>query len=204
MDGRRRSWYRFLVARRAPPRLILASALGLALLGGAPRAGAQGAPAGPVQSSPSGSQGEPAKPLDVPAPILVPEPVVEPPPRRVEALPRPQPLRRMRLELVVGGAGLLASVWAADRLLARDLSLDWPSWLPLVGPWYLVAEQQRQTTPNGAVTAFLALDGIAQAAGATMVVLGLVLRKERLVIRLPAAPAASLRVGGPGALTLTF
>ncbi|MCS6913208.1 MAG: hypothetical protein RMK29_04715 [Myxococcales bacterium] len=174
LDGTLGPWYPISVACLRP--LVLALTL-LAL------------------SQPAHGQDQPAaapptpRPLEVPAPLVVPEPVVEPPRRQLEPLPAPQRIRRQRLEFVVGGAGLTTSVWAAERLLAQELTTTWTHWLPLLGPWFLLAYQRQQASPSDAVSAFLVLDGLAQAAGATLVALGLVLRKERLVIRLPPVQA---------------
>jgi hypothetical protein len=117
----------------------------------------------------------------------VPEPVVEPPPRRTEPLPPPRPERRRRMDLVITGAGILAGVWLSDRLLAQEISQRPVHWVPLVGPWFLLSDQ-RQQQASGSVLTVLALDGLLQAAGATLSLVGLFLYKERQVLRLPPPP----------------
>lgn len=130
--------------------------------------------------------------LTIPAPVLVPETVVLPP-QSSEALPPPQAVRRRRLELLWGGIGALSVTWAADRFLARDLSQDWKPWLPIVGPWFTLAEQQRTADPSRVTIALLALDGVLQVSGVVLITLGLTLRKDRVVLTLPreAQPAPS-------------
>lgn len=91
-----------------------------------------------------------------------------------------------------GGALLLAS-FTADRLLMGDLSKSPVAWIPLAGPWFLIDLQLRQPIPNSATVLFLAIDGVLQATGLTMTVLGLVLRERRMTVRL-AAPSPALPV----------
>lgn len=158
-----------------------ALALALGLWGGTPGA------ARAQDSAPA----EPPRQLTIPAPVLIPETVVVPP-QSGEVLLPPQAVRRRRLELLWGGIGAFSVAWAADRFLARDLSQDWKPWLPVLGPWFLLAELQKQSEPNRLTSALVGVGGVLQASGVVLITLGLTLRKDRVVLRLPpAAPAAS-------------
>ena len=96
-----------------------------------------------------------------------------------QGLPPPRLVRYRRYNLVIAGTGLLAATWAADRLLARDLSNSLETWVPLVGPWFLLGEQSGLASPNRTVQALLVFDGLVQGAGLTMALLGFVLTTKR-------------------------
>ncbi len=137
--------------------------------------------------------------MTMPVPEIEPESVVVPP-RQTEALPTPRITYRRRNDLLVAGVGTTLSVWAADRLLANNLSLNWQPWLPVIGPWFLLSEVLQQPDPSRATTTLLVLDGLAQAGGLIVAVLGGVLRERRTTISLP-----RLRPGSMGApVTLGF
>lgn len=131
-------------------------------------------------------------PGTVPAPLPAPEAASVPEPSL--AVPRLVYKRRYNLALF-GGALLLAS-YTADRLLMGDLSKSGFAWIPLAGPWFLLDLQLRQPVPNSATVLFLAIDGLLQAGGLTMTVLGLVLRERRQTVRLLAPPPALRPVSG--------
>ena len=100
-------------------------------------------------------------------------------------LPAPRIVYKRRYNLAIFGGALLLATWAADRLLVADLSSNATSWLPLIGPWYLIQLQQQQPSPNAATVAVLVADGLLQVGGLTMTVLGFVLRERRMTVRLP-------------------
>lgn len=115
---------------------------------------------------------------------------VKPPPATTAptVLPPPRLVNQRRYNLVILGSGLLLATWGADRLLARDLpdsSLTWLPWIPIVGPWYLLSTQQQLAAPSAATSALLVFDGLLQAGGLTVGILGFVLHKQRLVMSLP-------------------
>lgn len=112
----------------------------------------------------------------------------------VLALPPPRLVYQRRYNLVIVGTGLLLATWGADRLLARDLpdsSLTWLPWIPIVGPWYLLSTQQQLAAPSPATSALLVVDGLLQAGGLTIGILGFVLHKQRYVMALPPPAPAS-------------
>ncbi len=130
-------------------------------------------PKSPESPSAGGTSGP-----DPGAPVLVP-PMPKLADMELQKLPPPTLIRRRRYNLVIGGVGLLAATWAADRLLARDLSPKPETWVPLVGPWFLLGEQTSLAAPNVQVEVLLVADGLLQAAGLTMAMLGFVLTTKR-------------------------
>jgi hypothetical protein len=158
--------------------------------------------------SPSQANEEPAQaaPVTLPAPVVATEPLVEPPSGRVEPLPAPQRVTHWRWELIAGGLGIVGVVWATDRLLARDLSPSPGAWFPVVGPWFIFAEQLNLPESNPAVLVPVFIDGVAQGAGLVLAGLGLILRKERLVLTLPDKKTTLrlLPAGGRPALSISF
>jgi hypothetical protein len=128
-------------------------------------------------------------PEKLPVQVVVPEPVVELPPRHTEPLPPPQRERQRRWDLIVGGVGVLTGVWLADRLLGQDIpvydvQLQWVSWFPIAGPWFLIDQQRKLQQSDAGTLVGLSLDGLAQIAGLTTAVVGLFLYKQRQVQRL--------------------
>lgn len=125
---------------------------------------------------------------DAIAPPVLP-PVLPPPPTvslRSESEPAvPKLQRRRRWNMVLAGSGILASTWAADRLLGNTLSNSPVSWVPLVGPWWIIKEQRTLAAPNGTTIALLSIDGLLQLGGLTLGVLGLILRTDRMVLTIP-------------------
>lgn len=134
---------------------------------------AESEPKSPESPSAGGTSGP-----DPGAPVLVP-PMPKLADMELQKLPPPVLIRRRRYNLVIGGVGLLAATWAADRLLARDLSPKPETWVPLVGPWFLLGEQTGLAAPNAQVEVLLVADGLLQAAGLTMAMLGFVLTTKR-------------------------
>lgn len=115
----------------------------------------------------------------------------------VDVSPMPEPslatartVYKRRYNMALFGGALLLASYTADRLLMGDLSKSGFAWIPLAGPWFLLDLQLRQPVPSSATVLFLTLDGLLQAGGLTMTVLGLVLRERRLTVRL-AAPAVT-------------
>lgn len=136
----------------------------------------------PGAESPSaaGPEGLPTGPTALaPAPKLAAE--------EMQKLPPPTLVRRRRYNLVIGGVGLLAATWAADRLLARDLSTRPETWVPLVGPWFLLAEQSSLAAPNLQNQILLVADGLLQGAGLSMALLGFVLTTKRYQVTIQPA-----------------
>lgn len=152
----------------------------------------------PTEPAPPGASVVSAPP---PSGTLVPDAISGPgvaAPEPVLAAPRAVYKRRYNMALF-GGALLLAT-FTADRLLMGDLSKSGVAWVPLVGPWFLLDLQLRQPVPNAATLVFLAIDGVLQAGGLTMTVLGLVLRERRLTVRLAApTPSTSPNPAAPSA-----
>jgi hypothetical protein len=137
-------------------------------------------------NAPSAGVNPPSAAADGP-PVL---PPVLPPPPTLSTAPggehsgvsAPHRVRRRRWNLVLGGGGLFVASWAAERLLGSSLSSSPVSWVPLVGPWWIVNEQRSLTAPNQTAMALLAISGLLEAGGLTMGVFGLFLRTDRMVI----------------------
>ena len=114
-------------------------------------------------------------------------PVVTTPPTRLTdqalpVLPAPRLVRRRRYNLVISGVGILGATWAADRLLANGLSAKPETWVPVVGPWFLLGEQSALASPSRQVQVFLAIDALLQAGGLSMAILGFVLTTKQYVV----------------------
>ena len=115
------------------------------------------------------------------APVVVaPAPKLSEP--EIAVLPAPRLIRRRRYNLVISGIGILAATWAADRLLANGLSAKPETWVPLVGPWFLLAEQSALASPSRQVQVFLGIDALLQAGGLSMAILGFVLTTKHYVV----------------------
>ncbi len=106
-------------------------------------------------------------------------------------LAAPRTVNKRRYNMALFGGALLLATFTADRLLMGDLSKSAVAWVPLVGPWFLLDLQLRQPVPNAATLVFLSIDGLLQAGGLTMTVLGLVLRERRTTVRLAAPTPTS-------------
>lgn len=140
-------------------------------------------PPGALGPLPPGST-EAIEPPELP-PVLPPPPTVSLRSEPETAVPKLQ--RRRRWNMVLAGGGILASTWAADRLLGNTLSNSPVSWVPLVGPWWIIKEQRTLASPNGTTIALLTIDGLLQLGGLTLGVLGLILRTDRMVLEVPAS-----------------
>ncbi len=134
----------------------------------------------PLTVVPSASPASPALPAETVTTTT--EPISATP-------PVPQLSYQRRYNLTILGASLLVATWGADRLLTQDLSgpVTWLPWLPLVGPWYLLYSQTQVAAPSQLTMSFLVIDGLLQAGGLTMGILGFVLHKKRMVMSLPHA-----------------
>ncbi len=93
--------------------------------------------------------------------------------------------RRRRFNLVIAGVSTLLASYTADRLLARDLSQSPVSWVPLVGPWWILSEESSRPNPSRGLQALLVVDGLAQLSGLVLTFVGTFLRYDRVVLRLP-------------------
>ena len=93
--------------------------------------------------------------------------------------------RRRRINLIIAGVSTLLASYAADRLLARDLSQSPVSWVPLVGPWWILSEESARPSPSQALQALLVVDGLVQLSGLALAITGTFLRYDRVVLRLP-------------------
>ncbi len=101
------------------------------------------------------------------------------------ALPILTTERRRRFNLVIAGVSTLLASYTADRLLARDLSQSPVSWVPLVGPWWILSEESSRPNPSQGLQALLVVDGLAQLSGLVLTFVGTFLRYDRVVLRLP-------------------
>ncbi|MBK8258648.1 MAG: hypothetical protein IPK82_39065 [Polyangiaceae bacterium] len=95
---------------------------------------------------------------------------------------------RVRRGLVGGGAGLLGGMWllsvivgavgsSADEAVTGNGDEWVPMYIPIAGPFVAIGT----VGSSGAGTAFLMLDGIAQAGGAAMLILGIAMPEKKLV-----------------------
>ncbi len=107
--------------------------------------------------------------------------------------------RRRRFNLIIAGVSTLLAAYTADRLLARDLSQSGASWVPLLGPWWILSEESARPNPSSALQALLVVDGLVQLSGLALTITGTFLRYDRVVLRLPSAPPlrSSLPTGSP-------
>lgn len=144
-----------------------------------------------LRAVPPASPSPASPPADVPAPV--PSPSLSPSlafsPDALK-LSTPKLTYRRRYNLLISGTGVLIATWAADRLLGRDLSESPASWVPLIGPWWLLAEQRQLAAPSSVTSFLLVVDGLLQAGGLTLGILGVTLFKKRMVVALPPVPAS--------------
>ena len=88
------------------------------------------------------------------------------------------PAARFRTGLIIGGAATFGTTYIVTAVGAAGTS-DKTAYIPIVGPFILAA---RAEGPVASLAVFiLALDGLAQAAGATMLITGLAYKKQELV-----------------------
>jgi len=109
-----------------------------------------------------------------------PQPLVEPIP-----IPPPRIIKQRRYNMIILGVGTTVATWASDRLLAQSLSNSPVSWIPLVGPWYMIDEQRRRSSLDYANITLLAIDGLLQLTGVAVTIAGVVWTKNKLVVALP-------------------
>ena len=123
-------------------------------------------------------------------------PALPPPPQLSitdeNGLPKPKLVHRRSLNLIFLGIGLTVATWSADRLLGRDLSDSAVSWVPVVGPWYLLQQQNHLAAPSQSIQALLVVDGVLQLSGLTMAILGTVLTTPRYVVTVKPSPTSNL------------
>lgn len=186
--------------------------LGIGLLG-LPTVTAAAEPAGASgpTATPPALPARPGQPLPniVPLPNLPPSPsgdsglsgetdvtVVTPPvPPAPLTIPILTTERRRRYNLLIAGVSTLLAAYTADRLLARDLSQSPVSWVPLVGPWWILHEESLRPNPSPGLQALLVVDGVAQLSGLALTIVGTFLRYDRVVLRLPSQSEASTILG---------
>ncbi|HNK47291.1 MAG TPA: hypothetical protein PKL17_21085 [Pseudomonadota bacterium] len=158
--------------------------------------------------SPPALPPRPGQPLPnvVPLPNLPPSPtgdsglsgetdvtVIAPPSPTVQnVMPILTTERRRRFNLLIAGVSTLLAAYTADRLLARDLSQSPVSWVPLVGPWWILNEETLRPNPSSGLQALLVVDGIVQLSGLALTFVGTFLRYDRVVLRLPSPSETSL------------
>ncbi|MBL9008387.1 MAG: hypothetical protein JNJ46_29270 [Myxococcales bacterium] len=159
-----------------------------------PSAAASPSPSAPT---PNHRDAERRTAADAPEPSAAVTPRVQPAAVSTDAPALPEPslatprvVYKRRYNMALFGGALLLASYTADRLLMGDLSKSGFAWIPLAGPWFLLDLQVRQPVPSSATALFLVIDGVLQAGGLTMTVLGLVLRERRLTVRLAAPTAA--------------
>lgn len=106
-----------------------------------------------------------------------------------EGTPLLTTVKRRRTNLVIAGVSTLLATYMADRMLARDLSQSAASWVPLVGPFWILSEESARPTPNRGWQTLLVIDGVLQLSGLAVAIVGTFLRHDRLVLQLPAKHA---------------
>lgn len=160
-------------------------------------ASATPAPAATDQTTPASDTSRTDAALPAPAATPPAEiPALPPPPQLSitddNGLPKPKLVHRRSLNLIFLGIGLTVATWSADRLLGRDLSDSPVSWVPLVGPWYLLQQQNHLAAPSQSIQALLVVDGVLQLSGLTMAILGTVLTTPRYVVTVKPSPSSNL------------
>lgn len=160
-------------------------------------ASATPAPAAADQTAPASDTSRTDAALPAPAATSPAEiPALPPPPQLSitddNGLPKPKLVHRRSLNLIFLGIGLTVATWSADRLLGRDLSDSPVSWVPVVGPWYLLQQQNHLAEPSQSIQALLVVDGVLQLSGLTMAILGSVLTTPRYVVTVKPSPSSNL------------
>lgn len=132
-------------------------------------------------ASPAGAQEDPGDP-GVPLPAVnAPPPPPEPPPVVEPALQPPPPgmpppgvryVTQRRWGLFATGSGIFGSTWLGNMVTALTAE-RYEALAPVVGPFLLI-DNRNGTGSN----VLLALDGAAQAAGITLMILGVTLTKK--------------------------
>ena len=89
--------------------------------------------------------------------------------------------------MIIFAVGTIVAIWVSDRLLAQSLSNSPVSWIPLVGPWYMIDEQRRRTSIDAGNITLLFIDGMLQLTGVAVTIAGVVWTKKKLVVSLPPA-----------------
>ncbi|MBX3272380.1 MAG: hypothetical protein KF729_19125 [Sandaracinaceae bacterium] len=133
--------------------------------------------------------------------------------------PQPRPMRteqRAHVGLIVGGAVMLGVSWLVNAALISPFA-GWsassgyqPSWeafryaglVPVAGPWIQLALKPNGLSDDGWGT-YLVIDGLLQAAGLTMLILGATIT-ETVTVYGDRRTGPSLSLGvGPGSLSAT-
>jgi hypothetical protein len=89
---------------------------------------------------------------------------------------------RPRRGLIIGGAVTLGTTWLLSVLTASFVDSFgrtnplWPLYIPVVGPFIAIGTAESE----GAGTAYLVIDGIAQAGGLAMIIAGFAAAETRL------------------------
>jgi hypothetical protein len=134
--------------------------------------------------------GSPPLPNGPPAPDAPASPSAEAIATPTEPMPEPRVTYSRRYNMAILGFATLVATWGADRLLTQGFNSPYadPPWVPIVGPWFLLAGQTSNAAPNRFTMTLLVFDGVLQASGLTLGILGLVLHKKRMTVSLPANP----------------
>lgn len=155
----------------------------------------------PPARYPAAQPGYPAPPPGYAAPppgYAAPPPGYVPPPGWV---PQQQPPLRYEMQprwgLFAAGAGVFGGTYLFSALLGGFIAEEPAFYAPIVGP-IIFAAGQGNTTSAKVWTAYCVLDFLAQAAGASMMIAGLVAKKKVAVRDLPVsiAPVASPSLTG--------
>jgi hypothetical protein len=140
------------------------------------------------------------------APPYYPQPYYAPPPSLEPPAPQFRTEEREIRGLWIAGLALWAATWIADwtvtGLAEEREDLRNVAFVPIVGPWIQLAMGQGAGSSGGET--LLIADGIAQAAGAVMILVGALVKREVRVRE--RAPRWSLGVAptqGGGALALS-
>lgn len=122
------------------------------------------------------------QPMPQPGPTAQPGPVAQPinngyqptyqPTRQVETSPR--------WGLFIAGTAIFAGLWLTTGVIDVSLEGEGLGFIPIAGPFILLEEFD----DGDFVFTILVIDGIAQIAGLTMAVLGLILQNEEVVMAL--------------------
>ena len=114
------------------------------------------------------------------------QPAYQQPQRRVESRPR--------WGLFIAGTAIFAGLWVLTGLGDLALGGDGTGFIPVAGPFILLDE----VFEDDPTFTILIIDGLAQIAGLTMAVLGLVLQSETVVMALGDDPEAPQLTVLPG------
>jgi hypothetical protein len=196
-----------------PTSLALGASLALASLAfAASTAGAQDGAPPPSYGAPPAAQLPPPSgpPYAQPQPYPQPQPYGQPPYAQPQPYPQPPPPEtrtetRPILGLVITGVAMLAVSWIihgaiispfAGYSLASGFQDSWSVFrasgiIPLAGPWVQLAVKPDGLGSDG-WGPYLVVDGVLQAAGLTMLIVGLAVQEEHTVVARGDAPSFAI------------